>query len=135
MFSTTSLTKKTELKLEETLDNLEKLVKERTAKLQEAYNSLKKSEKGLAEAQRTAHIGNWEWNVATGESHWSDEMYRIFGPNPQELSHTHDRFSNNIHPDDREYVESVIRKALNEKPCGIDYRIITANRKKRIVHA
>jgi PAS domain S-box-containing protein len=37
----------TETKLKETLDNLENLVKERTAELEEAYNLLKESEEGL----------------------------------------------------------------------------------------
>ena len=46
-------------------ENLEEKVKERTAELEEAYNSLKESEKGLAEAQKMAHIGNWEWDIAT----------------------------------------------------------------------
>jgi PAS domain S-box-containing protein len=60
--------KEAETKLKETLDNLENLVKERTVELEKAYESLKKSEKGLAEAQRMAHIGNWEWNLVTGEN-------------------------------------------------------------------
>jgi hypothetical protein len=42
--------KRTEIKLKETLDNFEKLVKERTAELETAFNLLKESEKGLAEA-------------------------------------------------------------------------------------
>ncbi len=44
--------KEAETKLKETLDNLEKLVKERTIELEKAYKSLKESEKGLAEAQK-----------------------------------------------------------------------------------
>jgi len=39
---------------------------------------LKKSEKSLADAQRIAHIGNWEWNIQTGEIEWSDEIYSIY---------------------------------------------------------
>ena len=71
--------KEAEAKLKETLDNLEELVKERTAELEEAYNLLKESENGLAEAQRIAHIGNWDWNIVTNKLYWSDEVYRIFG--------------------------------------------------------
>jgi PAS domain S-box-containing protein len=33
----------------------------------------------LAEAQRLAKLGSWEWDVATGNVLWSDEMYRIYG--------------------------------------------------------
>jgi hypothetical protein len=54
-----------EIRLKEAHDSLEEKVKERTAELEEAYNSLKESEKGLAEAQKMAHIGNWDWNIVT----------------------------------------------------------------------
>ncbi len=64
--------------------------------------SLKESEKSLAEAQKMAHIGNWDWNLVTDEIHWSDETYRIFGLNPQESEITYNEFLNYIHPDDRD---------------------------------
>ena len=108
--------KEAEAKLKETLDNLEKLVKERTAELEKAYNSLKESEKSLAEAQKMAHIGNWDWDIATDKAYWSDEMYRIFGRNPQELGATYNEFLNYIHPDDRDYVDNAVKKALNGEP-------------------
>ena len=127
--------KEAEAKLKETLDNLEKLVKERTAELEKAYNSLKESEKGLAEAQRMAHIGNWDWNIVTNELYWSDEVYRIFGRNPQEFGATYDEFLSYVHPEDRDYLNNVLIEALNGKPHSIDYRIILANGEERIVHA
>jgi len=52
--------KKVEIKLKETLDNLDYLVKKRTAELEKAYKSLEKSEKGFYEAHRIAPIGNWD---------------------------------------------------------------------------
>jgi PAS domain S-box-containing protein len=69
--------KEAEAKLKVTLDNSENLVKERTEELQKAYNLLKESEKGLAEAQRMAHIGNLDWNLVNGEVNWSYELYRL----------------------------------------------------------
>ena len=76
--------KQAEEALKKAHDSLEEKVKERTEELEKAYNSLKESERSLAEAQEMAHIGNWEWDIATDKVHWSDEMYRIFGRNPQE---------------------------------------------------
>jgi PAS domain S-box-containing protein len=127
--------KKAEAKLEETLDNLEELVKERTAELEEAYKSLKKSETGLAEAQRIAHIGNWDWDIITNKLYLSPEVSRIYGREPQELNVTRDAFLSYIQLDDRDYVDSSFNRALNEKPINIDYRIILANGEERIVHA
>ena len=40
---------------------------------------LKESEGCLAEAQRIANLGNWDWNIVTNGLYWSDEIYRIFG--------------------------------------------------------
>ena len=127
--------KKTEIKLKETLNNLDNLIKDRTAELEKAYNLLKESEDGLAEAQKMAHIGNWDWDLVTGKVHWSDEMYRIYGRNPQELGASLDELLNYVHPDDRDYVDKAIKKGLNSEPTGIDYRIILSNGEERIVHA
>ncbi len=135
MLTDISERKEAETKLKETLDNLENLVKKRTAELEEAYNSLKEKEKNLAEAQKMAHIGNWDWDLVTGEVYWSDEMYRIYGRNPQEPGTTYDELLNCVHPNDRDYVANVIKTGLKGEPQGIDYRIISANGEERTVHA
>ena len=127
--------KEVEAKLNQTLDNLENLVKERTAELEKAYKSSKESEKGLAEAQRMAHIGNWDWNLLTNVLHWSDEVYRIYGCEPQYFKVTRNVFLSYVHPDDRDQLNNVFKKALNGNPFGIDYRIILADGAERIVHA
>jgi PAS domain S-box-containing protein len=122
-------------KHKETLDNLENLVKERTSKLEAAFNSLKESEKSLAEAQQMAHIGSWDRNLRTNELYWSDETYRIFGFEPKEFVATYGAFLSYIHPDDRDYVNNTVKKALNGKPFGIDFRILLANGAESVVHA
>ncbi len=123
--------KRTEIKLKETLDNFEKLVKERTAELETAFNLLKESEKGLAEAQKIAKVGSWDWNIVTDEVSWSDETYRIFELDPQEFDATYNSFLNYVHPDDRDYVDDAVKKALRGEPFRIDYRIILSNEKER----
>ncbi len=112
MLTDITIRKEAEAKLKETLDNLEELVKERTAELEKAYNSLKESEKGLAEAQKMAHIGNWDWDLITGEVYWSEELYRIFGRNPQESGAIYDEFLNYVHPEDRENVDNAIKRSF-----------------------
>jgi PAS domain S-box-containing protein len=97
---------------------------------------LKESEEGLAEAQRMAHIGNWDWDLVTGDGYWSDELYRIFGRSPQESAPFYNELLNYIHSDDRDYVDKSIQHGLKEEPKGgIDYRIALANGDERIVHS
>jgi PAS domain S-box-containing protein len=113
---------------------LNEKVKERTTELEKAYNSLKESETGLAEAQKISHIGNWDWDIISNKLYLSTEVSRIYGREPQELSVTRDAFLSYIHPDDRDYVDNSFNRALNEKPINIDYRIILANGEECIVH-
>jgi PAS domain S-box-containing protein len=117
-------------------DSLEEKVKERTAELEEAYNLLLENKIRLNDAQKIAHIGNWDWDLITDELYWSDEVYRIFGLNLQELGATYDSFLNYVHPDDRGHVENVIKEALLDgEPFEIDYKIVLANEGERIIHA
>ena len=128
--------KKAEEALKKAHDNLEKLVEERTVQLEEAYNSLKESEKSLSEAQKMAHIGNWDWDLATGKVHWSDELYRIFGRDPQKPGASYEELLNYVHPDNRDYVDKTIKRRLNEgASSGIEYHIILANGEERTVHS
>ena len=47
--------------------------------------SLRKSEEQLEKAQEIAHLGSWELDLMQNKLTWSDEVYRIFGLQPQEL--------------------------------------------------
>ena len=77
---------------------------------------MRESEKSLAEAQKMAHLGNWEQDLVTDKVYWSEEMYRIFGCNPQEFEPTYRLFLNYVHPYDLEYVDNAIKKAFTGKP-------------------
>jgi len=44
----------------------------------------------LAETQRAAQIGGWEYSYATRELTWTDEMYRIYETSPAEFTITWD---------------------------------------------
>jgi PAS domain S-box-containing protein len=125
-----------EAELRESYDHLEELVQERTLQLEKAYKRLKESEIDLSEAQKMAHIGSWKWDIVTGEFYWSDEIYLIFGLNPQEFRPTYNALFNYIHPKDRDFVDNAIKKALNgEQTYDNDHRIISADGEERIVHS
>lgn len=77
-----------------------------------AEERLKDSERQLAEAQQLARVGNWEWDIPTNTVAWSDELYRIFGVEPQAFGVTYESFLERLHPDDRRRVSAVIEQAL-----------------------
>jgi len=126
--------KRVEEALKHANDNLENLVRDRTRELEIAYLSLKEKEERLAEAQKLANVGSFDWNIVTNEEYWSDELYHIFRLDPQfELNHN--MFLNFIHPDDLEYVNHSIQEALNKKPYQIDYRIILLDGEERVIYS
>lgn len=64
------------------------------------------------QAQALTHIGNWSWNIMTNKISWSDEMYRIYGLEPQSEEIVFDRFLSLVHPDDRDKRLEEIQRAL-----------------------
>ena len=101
----------------------------------EAEEKLRKSETSLAEAQRLAHLGSWEWDVKTGEVSWSDETYRIYGYEPKEVVPTLEKLMELVHPEDRELVNKKIEGALYEaKTYDFEHRIVRPNGEVRVVH-
>ncbi|OAI14380.1 hypothetical protein A1359_11205 [Methylomonas lenta] len=96
---------------------------------------LQRSEASLAAAQHIAHMGNWDWNIVTDELIWSDEIYRIFGLQPQQFDATYQAFLDVVHPDDRAYVISEVNKAIaGETDYVIDHRIVLPEGSVRVVH-
>jgi len=100
-----------------------------------AEERLRHSERQLAEAQRLARIGNWEWDIRTNTVVWSDELYRVFGLEPQEFGATYEAFLERLHPDDRQEVMGIIERALERRgPFTHYHRVILPDGSVRILH-
>jgi len=77
----------------------------------------------LAKAQEIGSVGTWDLDIKKNKLVWTDETYRIFGiPIGTEL--TYESFLNCVHPDDRQYVETKWKAALNKEPYDIEHRIV-----------
>ncbi len=74
----------------------------------------------LLEAQRHTHVGCFEWDIVADKVRWSDELFRIYGNEPQAFEPTFEEFLERIHEDDREAVRASVYQAYEEKR---DYRI------------
>ncbi len=93
------------------------------------------SEHRPAEAQSFAHLGHWDWNIATGVLSWSDEIYRLFGLTPQSFSPTYEAFLSRVHPEDRQDVIDAVNQSIrNHTRYRIDHRIILPDGSERLVH-
>ncbi len=111
------------------------LVIEDMTERKRAGESLQESEARLAEAQRLAHLGSWEWDVTSGEVSWSDEACRIYGHEPGELVPIVDKLLESVHPDDRKPVSEAMNDALYEgEPYDLEHRIVRADGEERLVH-
>ncbi len=97
--------------------------------------ALQRSEALLTKAQRIARLGNWDWNIVTNELVWSDEIYRMFGLDPNEFGATYEAFLAAVHPEDRGFVMKAVDGALYERtPYSIDHRIVRPDAIERFVH-
>lgn len=102
----------------------------------QALGQLRKSEASLANAQRIARIGSWEWNIVTNNEYWSDETYCIFGFTPRAFVPTYQTLLDSVHPDDIEFVKKSVSDALYEnKPYTIDFRLLLKDGTVRFVHS
>jgi diguanylate cyclase (GGDEF)-like protein/PAS domain S-box-containing protein len=81
----------------------------------EQDRQIRKREQQLERAQKITHIGSWEWDVVSGKTSWSDEMYRIFGIEPGSIPASYNGFLERVHPENREAVKSVVQNALRKR--------------------
>lgn len=75
--------------------------------------ALRRSEQ-FADAQRLAHVGSWEWDLATDTVTCSDELYRIYGIPAGKQWKTYRDFLARVHRDDRAEADRIIGRATKE---------------------
>jgi PAS domain S-box-containing protein len=77
-------------------------------------DALRASEAGLKRSQEIAHLGSWELDVIRNRLVWSDEVYRIYGLQPQAFGLTYEAFLERVHPDDRAAVDSAYTGSVQD---------------------
>jgi PAS domain S-box-containing protein len=88
----------------------------------------------LDEAQRIAHIGSWEREIASGYLWWSDESCRILGIEPGTFQGTLEAFLRFIHPEDRTLAVLTDEELAHADSHEAEYRIVRPEGSTRIIH-
>lgn len=96
-------------------------VVERTASIlrviiEHSYNKelLEESSFLMKQSQELANFGNLQWDIVTDKLTWSNELYVIFGIDPN-TKITQERHFELVHPDDRERARKEVAKLLTSK--------------------
>lgn len=141
--------KQAEQALQQAYAAVEMRVQERTASLMKANlrlteeiaerkrteESLRQSQAQLADAQRIGRMGNWVQDLVTLRLTWSDEIYRIYGIEPQQFEGTQQAFLERVHPDDRQAIWDLAERVYRgEEPYDIEHRIVLPDGSERVVH-
>jgi formate hydrogenlyase transcriptional activator len=99
-----------------------------------AEEELRRSEFYLSEGQRLAHMGSWVLDPAGCFPYWSHELFHIYGFDPAKEGPSFEEYLASIHPQDREFMRSLINRMIAEASgCDVTKRIVRPSGEVRYV--
>ena len=134
--------KRTEEELHRYRRHLEEMVEERTKELRDEANQHKRTAMALREKEQELNLalhigqlGRWDMDLRTEEMSWSDEVYRIFGLNPDSVKLRYSVAIEMTHPEDRAMAEQALESAIADgRPINMDHRIISQDGQQRSIN-
>ena len=95
--------------------------------------ALVESRERLAEAERVARMGSWEWNLTPERITLSDGLLAIYGLSREEFDPTYEGGLRRVYPQDRDLVSSTLERAIAERSSFVlEYRAIRADGRVRV---
>lgn len=86
--------------------------------------ALRESEARYREAQRIAHLGHWDFEIASGKMRWSEEIFRLFGLSETQPEPDYDGYLELVHPADRDALVAAVEAAKRDsKPYTVEHRV------------
>ena len=90
----------------------------------------------LAEAQKIAGLGSWEWDPQTARVSWSEELYRIYGLERSSFTPSFEAYLERVHPEDRQHSGAMVARALMDgHPFTLQERIVRPGGEVRYVRS
>src|SRR5262249_109307 len=101
-----------------------------------AEQALRHNEAYLAEAQRLTHTGSCAIDGTSRETvYWSEEMFRLFGFDPQQGLPMWDQWLQRVHPEDRDKVKLAGDRTFLEKvDCDVEFRLVRPDGAVKQIH-
>ncbi|MEX0659703.1 MAG: EAL domain-containing protein [Egibacteraceae bacterium] len=89
------------------------------------HDQARTSYRQLAEAQSLAKVGSWQWDTDSERVRWSDELFRLYGLEPQASDMRAADIAELVHPDDRDMLAEAITTACAQRqPFELEYRVV-----------
>ena len=94
------------------------------------------SRQRLAEAERVAQTGSWQWDIASDRITWSEGLFRIYGLEPGEFDPTFAGGEKRVDPADRPRVRQAIEQAVAQRSSFVlEYRALRADGRVRTLRS
>jgi PAS domain S-box-containing protein len=100
-----------------------------------AEHELRRSEQHLADSQRVAKLGSWEFDLDSHALWWSDEKYRLVGLEPSDGPMTFARFLELVPEDERPRVEEANTMVVAHGEHEWELRIRTPDGVQKVLHS
>jgi PAS domain S-box-containing protein len=92
-------------------DSPEQRLDQALQETQVATEALRDLQARVDNAQQLANMGDYDWEIASDTNRWSDQLFRIYGHEPQSFSPTYARFLSMIHPEDQERIKGIHQRS------------------------
>lgn len=111
-------------------------------KLSAALNELKQkleeqkmSTELLIASHELAKLGSWEWNLKTDQLKASEEYFKIFNAQKPTEQITVYWFFDQVHPNDVEEIETIVKKAMASGDVDVRFRVILSDKSIKHIHS
>ena len=101
-------------------------------KRRQAEDALRSSQARLRLALEAAKSGTWEWDLATNENFWSEEVWPLYGLKPHAVKPSYHAWLQVLHPDDRAMASDVVTAAARRgSELNVEFRVVHPDNSQR----